>query len=112
MMNWNKLENINQLKTIDEESKVIKVLIVKHSTRCSISSTVLNRIERNWEETDSQKIKPYYLDLLAHRNISNEISSHYKILHQSPQVLIIDNGICIYHASHLDINYDEIMQFI
>ncbi len=111
-MNWNKLESVDQLKTIDEESKDKKVLILKHSTRCSISSTALDRLERNWKEEDSRKIKPYYLDLLAHRGISNEISSTYKVLHQSPQVLLIANGICIYHASHLDINYNEIMQLV
>src|ERR1035437_968453 len=111
-MNWNKPECADQLKTIDEESKIKKILIFKHSTRCFISSTALDRLERSWKEADSQKIKPYYLDLLAHRDISNEISSRYKIIHQSPQVLIIENGICIYHASHLDINYNEIMQLV
>ena len=111
-MNWNKLESIHQLESIDEESKDKKILILKHSTRCSTSSTVLDRLERNWKEADSQKIKPYYLDLLAHRDISNEIASRYKVLHQSPQVLIIENGICIYHATHIDINYNEIMQSV
>ena len=109
-MNWNKLENKDQLKFIDEESKNEKVLIFKHSTRCSISSVALDRLERNWQEADSEKIKPYYLDLLAHRGISNEIASRYKISHESPQILIIQNGICIYHASHSDIDYREIIQ--
>lgn len=107
-MNWNKLENIDQLNTIDEESKDKIVLIFKHSTRCSISSTALDRLERDWKETDSQKIKPYYLDLLSYRKISNEISLHYKVVHESPQVLLIKNGICIYHVSHLAININEI----
>ncbi len=111
-MDWNKLENINHLNAIDGESKDKKVLIFKHSTICSISSTSLDRIERNWKEENTRKIKPYYLDLLAHRNISNEISSRYRVLHQSPQLLIIENGICIYRASHLDINYTEILQYI
>jgi bacillithiol system protein YtxJ len=108
-MNWTKLENNDQLASLDEESKDKKVLIFKHSTRCSISSTALDRLERNWKEEDSRKIKPYYLDLLAYRSVSNEISSRYKIEHQSPQVLLIQNGICIYHASHLTIDIKEIM---
>src|ERR1700756_199400 len=89
-------------KTIDEESKVIKVLILKHSTRCSLSSTVINRLERNWQATGTEKIKPYYLDLLAHRDISNEIAGRYKVRHESPQVLLIENEICIYNKSHLE----------
>src|ERR1700756_2193887 len=105
-MNWNKLENISQLAFIDEESLNKKVLIFKHSTRCSISSAALNRLERNWKEDNSHKIKPYYLDLLNHRDISNEIAARYKVIHQSPQVLIIYNGNCIYHASQFDITYN------
>ena len=108
-MNWTKLENRDQLLSIDEESKDKMVLIFKHSTRCSISSTALDRLERNWKEEDANKIKPYYLDLLAYRAISDEISSRYKIEHESPQVLLIQNGVCIYHASHLDIDLKKIM---
>jgi bacillithiol system protein YtxJ len=110
-MNWNKLEDINQLALIDEESKSKKVLLYKHSTRCSISSMALDRLERNWKDDDG-KIKPYYLDLLNHRDISNEISSRYNVVHESPQVLVISNGKCIYHKSQSEINYREIIQTV
>lgn len=111
-MDWNKLEDINQLALVDEESKEKKILLLKHSTRCSISSAALNRLERNWKEGYGQKLKPYYLDLLRHRNISNEISLRYNVVHQSPQVLIIYKGACIYHASHYEINLNDIMQAV
>ena len=108
-MNWNNLMGAAQLAEINEESKSNKVLLFKHSTRCSISSMALNRIESNWKETDSQLIKPYYLDLLAHRDISALISNQYGVAHQSPQVLIIANGKCIYNTSHNEIKYADII---
>jgi bacillithiol system protein YtxJ len=111
-MNWNKLENINQLAFIDEESKDKKILLFKHSTRCGISSMALDRIERDWKQEDCLKIKPYYLDLLNHRDISNEISSRYNVVHESPQILIIYNGRCIYYKSQSEINYKEIMRSV
>ena len=107
-MNWTKLENSDQLMLIDEESKDGKVLIFKHSTRCSVSSTILDRLERNWKKENDRNINPFFLDLLAHRAISNKIATRYKIEHESPQVLVIRNGICIYHASHLEIDIKEI----
>ena len=111
-MNWNLLENVEQLNSIDEISKTTPCLLLKHSTRCSISSMALNRLESNWKAEDNQRrITPYYLDLLQHRDISNEIAIRYGIEHQSPQVLIILNGKCIYSASHSDIRYNEIMNF-
>jgi bacillithiol system protein YtxJ len=109
-MEWNKITNISQLEDINTTSESEKIMIFKHSTRCSISSSALNRLERNWNnETDSVKIKPYYLDLIAHRDISNGIAKQWNIEHESPQVLVIENGKCTYHNSHMGIDYKELM---
>ncbi|MBS1647693.1 MAG: bacillithiol system redox-active protein YtxJ [Bacteroidetes bacterium] len=111
-MNWTPLQDISQLQAIDASSEKKPCLLFKHSTRCSISNMALNRIESNWKEADAEKVTFYYLDLLAHRNISNEIAAHYVIEHQSPQVLVISNGKCVYHASHSEIRYNDILQTI
>ncbi|HEX7413696.1 MAG TPA: bacillithiol system redox-active protein YtxJ [Bacteroidia bacterium] len=108
-MKWNTLNHISQLDSINEESKSIKIMLFKHSTRCSISSMALTRIESNWKDSDSQLIKPYYLDLIANRDISNLIAEKYGIEHQSPQALVISNGKCIYHESHTNIRYNDII---
>ena len=86
-------------------------LLFKHSTRCSLSDVALNRLERAWNIPD--KILPvYYLDLLAHRHLSSEIAIKYGIPHESPQILIIKNGKCIYTASHSGIIFKDIQKFI
>lgn len=108
-MNWNTLNSPEQLDSIDAESQKLPVLIFKHSTRCSISSTALGRLERRWQDKDDLKLNPYYLDLIEYRDISNSIAQRYQVEHQSPQVLIINRGKCIYSATHLDIFYDELM---
>ncbi len=63
-MKWNKLETIEQLNEILEESNSRDILIFKHSTRCSISSMALNRLERSWD-LDEKNVKPYLLDLIS-----------------------------------------------
>lgn len=109
-MEWNKLTAIDQLEEINKKSFDTTVMIFKHSTRCSISSSALNRVERNWNnQQDDVKVKPYFLDLIAHRNISNEIAKKWNVEHQSPQVLVIKNGECIYAETHMGINYHEII---
>lgn len=108
-MKWNILNSENQLKELDELSKSKPVLILKHSIRCSISSTVLNRFERSWSDEADKKSIPYYLDLINHRNVSNAIATHYQIAHESPQVLILKNGNCVYSQSHFEINMPEIV---
>lgn len=108
-MNWKSITDIKQLELIDEQSFTKKVLIFKHSTRCSISSASLNRIERNWKEEYSDKLDVYYLDMLQYRDISNAIAAHYQIIHQSPQALIISNGKCIFSQTHSEINLNDLL---
>lgn len=108
-MRWNTLSEIADLEQIDTLSANGHVLIFKHSTRCSISSAALDRLQRNWKEQDNTKITPYYLDLLQYRDISNAIAERYGIMHESPQVIVIKNGKAIYNESHMGINYATLM---
>ena len=107
-MNWNKITSIEQLDDIKEKSKDKNVLIFKHSTRCSVSSMAMNRLERAWKEEETREITPFYLDLVEYRDVSNEIQNTFKVIHESPQVLLIKNGDCIYDDSHMNINYNSI----
>ncbi len=108
-MNWNTLNDVQQLPLLDQESESTPILILKHSTRCSISAAALSRLERNWQDSDSAVLKPYYLDLLQYRDVSNTIADLYSVEHQSPQVLVIKHGTCVYSATHTEINYAELM---
>jgi len=111
-MKWNELNDIKQLEIIDKESETQKIMIFKHSTRCSISDAAFGRLERKWKDENSTSLKPYYLDLLAHRNISNAIAERYNIVHESPQALIISNGKCIFSQTHMGINVDEMVAVV
>lgn len=104
-MNWRELTEPDQIDQIVEESKNSPVLIFKHSRSCSISRTSLDRLERNW---NVEEAKTYFLDLLSHRATSNAIAERFGITHESPQVLVIEQGECVYDRSHFDINYPEI----
>lgn len=107
-MNWKQLEQIGQLTDIDVQSHTAPVVIFKHSTRCSISAAALNRIERSWDTGEMKEIEPYFLDLIAHRTTSDAVALHYEIRHESPQVLVIRKGECIYHVSHMGIDYNDL----
>jgi len=107
-MQWEKLNNIAQVEALAEESKQQPVVIFKHSTSCSISATAKSRLERQWSDSGLQNVKPYYLDLLAYRPISNEIAEFFQVRHESPQLLLIQDGMCTYHGSHLSINLGEV----
>ena len=107
---WNNLTQLNQLEEIIEQSETQPTLIFKHSTRCSISTMVLDRLNRGWKAEDSENLKPYFLDLLSFRDVSNRVAEQFGVVHESPQVLVISKGKCIYSASQQGINLALIRQ--
>ncbi|RUA37047.1 MAG: bacillithiol system redox-active protein YtxJ [Bacteroidetes bacterium] len=107
-MNWNRLDKIDTLDKIIEESKENPVVIFKHSTSCSISAMALNRLERSWNENEMSEVKAYFLDLISYRDISNAVAEKFGVMHQSPQVLLIKNGECVYDDSHMGISYQNL----
>lgn len=110
IMPWIELNNIEQLDAIKEASKSKPQVIFKHSTRCGISKMVLRQFESAYAFED--KVGLYYLDLLNYRNISQEVAAKFQVMHQSPQLLIINNGVVVHHASHHDIFAQSIAEFI
>ena len=105
-INWIPLTSLEQLDQIEAESKGKQILIFKHSTRCSISKMALKQFEREYDLDD--KVKAYFLDLIAHRDVSNEIASRFNVTHQSPQLLLIKDGKSIYNVSHSDIDAEAL----
>lgn len=112
MINWNKLNREDQIQDLIEASKQKPVVIFKHSTSCSISATAKGRLERQWGEADSQLIQPYYLDLLAFRPVSNLVARTFEVEHESPQLLLIRDGKCVYDASHMGIRLEEVKKHL
>ncbi|WP_379964109.1 bacillithiol system redox-active protein YtxJ [Epilithonimonas sp. UC225_85] len=104
---WKKIENQKDLDQAVEKSFQQKVLIFKHSTRCFISKTVLKSFEKQMGNSDKNQ-SYYFLDLIAHRDISNEIESRFGVTHQSPQLIALENGKAVYNASHQSIDLDSI----
>lgn len=108
-MEWTVLEQESTLEDIIKRSSERPQVIFKHSIRCSISSVAKSRLDKS--------VKPegadfYYLDLINHRNISNKVAETFQVAHESPQVLVIRNGKCIYHESHMGITMDEILEHL
>lgn len=108
-MNWILLKDEKQLTEIVTASNSIPQVIFKHSTRCSTSSMAKNRLDR---QEAPNGVNFYLLDLIKYRNISNKIASDFGVCHQSPQVLVIGNGKCIYNESHSGIVFDEIEEAV
>lgn len=109
-LNWIPLTSLEQLKQIKIQSNKEPIAIFKHSTRCSISNVAINRFAKNFDES-LKDFKVYYLDLISYREISDEVGFQFQVMHQSPQLLIIQKKQAVAHASHYDIARIDLRKF-
>ncbi|SHL42130.1 bacillithiol system redox-active protein YtxJ [Hymenobacter psychrotolerans] len=112
MTPWLPLTESDQLLDIVRESQERPVIIFKHSTSCSISAAAKGKLERQWPDAGLEEAKFYYLDLLRYRPISNEIAQKFGVQHESPQLLLIQDGECRYDASHMGIRLSDVKQAV
>lgn len=106
---WTAITSASDIAHIQSRSTEVPCLIFKHSTRCNISAIAKYRLEDDWQE-NTQEMETYFLDLLQFRSVSNDIADTFNVYHESPQVLLISGGECIYDASHLDISVGELQE--
>ncbi len=107
---WYRLTTIQQLDEIEKESFNRPIAIFKHSTRCGTSRMALRQFESHFEIED-EKVKLYCLDLIAFREVSNEVAIRFQVMHQSPQLIVVKNSNTIHHSSHYNIDAGLLEQF-
>jgi bacillithiol system protein YtxJ len=108
---WIDLNAVSQLQTIKDASATKTQVIFKHSTRCGISRMVKNQFIEDYGFSENQ-VDLYYLDLIAYREVSNTVAHTFNVVHESPQLLVIKNGIAVMHESHGSINDLDLNRFI
>ena len=107
-MNWKPCNDAADFQRILAESFQLPQLIFKDSPRCGISRMVKRQVESDWQ-ADESRVQPHILSVIACRDVSNAIANYFQIRHESPQALLIRNGALIYHASHHEIQWQDVM---
>jgi bacillithiol system protein YtxJ len=108
-MNWTMLNSAAQLDEIKAHEGY--AIIFKHSTRCSISMMAKKRFELDGDKLpDSMPL--YFLDLIKHRDLSNQVAKDFQVHHESPQLLLIKSGECILDQSHGAISVEETLEMV
>ncbi|MGV9004267.1 bacillithiol system redox-active protein YtxJ [Flavobacterium sp.] len=108
---WKILENSEQLEEIKKISFEKPVTIFKHSTRCSISRMAWNQFQKHYN-ISSENMEVYFLDLIEYRSISNGIADDFQVQHQSPQILVIKDGVCVFTTSHESIDAKDLEDYV
>lgn len=99
MIEWQHLKTSKELQSLIQKSHDTPAVIFKHSKRCGASAIVKKRLEEDWD-LESGEIDIYFLDLIEHRDLSSEVAKTFGVRHESPQILVINNGQSLFDTSH------------
>lgn len=109
-MSWIHLNQPSEFEALASDfSKPI--VIFKHSTRCGVSSSALKMFQPDVENI-AQSAQLCMVDVIKSRELSNYLAHKTEIRHESPQVLVINNGKVVYNASHHFIDSKEVLSLI
>jgi bacillithiol system protein YtxJ len=84
------------------------VAIYKHSTQCGICDAAIEEVQAF--EAKHSEATVYYLDLLAHRDVSNAIAQRLGVRHESPQLLVLKDGKPVAVLNHRAIRADALVK--
>ncbi|GLU53792.1 bacillithiol system redox-active protein YtxJ [Dyadobacter frigoris] len=107
-MNWITLTSEKEVQELSNSGELS--LIYKHSPRC-MTSLMAFRNMKSGSEND-YTIPFYMVDVIQNRDISRLVAEKFNIRHESPQVLIIKDGKCIFDTSHESIVLKDIVSKI
>lgn len=101
---------INRVSTIQQFDELVnsneKFIFLKHSTTCPISHAAYTEFLAF--ASSFENIPLYYLHVQDDRELSNYIAEKTSIKHESPQLIIFENGKPVFDTSHFSIKKDAI----
>jgi bacillithiol system protein YtxJ len=97
-----KLNNFDEFKNLNEKT----FFVLKNSTTCPISQSAYEEYESF--ANDKTDLAFYYLNVQDARELSNMLADHLQVKHESPQVLVIQDGKVVWHDSHWEITYSKL----
>ena len=97
------IESLDAVDRLVEKSQQQPVVLFKHDTHCSISAAA-------YREMSQFEGEVALVDVGRHNDIAQEIAKRTGIKHESPQVIVFDNGKPTWSASLYDITHGALDQ--
>lgn len=109
-VNWAELTGSDSLKSLIEASYTRPQLIFKHSMTCGVSGMAKRRFEAD-AGSFAGRYGFHLLIIQKNRELSGQIASELQVRHESPQLLIVKDGVVAAHASHWQIDSLDLGQY-
>ena len=84
--------------------------IFKHSTACPVSSAAHRRVSDYLAQHPDQAAAFHLIKVIERRPVSLALASQVGVVHQSPQIILLDHGAAVWNTSHGNITAESISQ--
>lgn len=102
------LRTVNDLDRLLAGSPAAPVLIYKHSVECGTSGMALEEI-RDLAARPPIGAQIGVILVQPARDVSNEVARRFAVRHESPQVLLVQDGRVLWHASHYRVTAEAVL---
>ena len=109
-MNWRELNTIELIDEILKKSDDERVMIFKFHTNRIVDILVRGLLERDWYSGEMGMDK-YFLDVTENPEVTEKADKLLELSKDTPQIVIIQGGKCIYSAAAGDIYYNKIREY-
>ncbi len=91
------------LESLFSQSAEHPVIVFKHDTSCPISKAAYSQLQGVTQDVA-------VVDVARSQALSEEIAARTGVKHESPQVLVVQDGQAVWSASHYDITEAAVTQ--
>lgn len=107
MPNLTPLNDADELDAAIEESRLRPVLLFKHSRSCGISAEALDEVMAHVDRSSSGASYKL-ITVQSHRRVSDHVTSRLGIRHETPQAILLRDGLPVWSASHFRVTAAEL----
>lgn len=101
------IRDLDALEAAIRHSASRPIIIFKHSPTCGISAQAREDL-LDWNAGEPAPVPIFEVRVREHREVSNAIAARFGLRHESPQALIVDDGLAKWHGSHFHVNAREV----
>lgn len=109
-MKWISIVSEEEVRNISQSGDV--AIIYKHSPRCMTSLMAYRKLKTDVSAAEDVDLPIYMVDVISNRRESQAIAETFKTQHESPQILVVKGGECLYNASHEDVSLDATLAHV
>ena len=101
------LADLAALEAAIAESLQRPVLIFKHSRTCGISCEAFDELHAHVAEAGAE-VSYNVITVQNSRNVSDAAASRFGLCHETPQAILLKDGLPVWSASHFRITADKL----